>query len=164
MTWSARIQTALDERRQADAFRQRRPNAGGNGRWIALDDRRYLNFSGNDYLGLSQREEVIAAWQQGAARYGVGSGGSGHVTGFTHAHHELEQQLADWQGYPRALLFISGFAANQAVVAAMMQADDRILADKLRRPFSLRRSCGVLPTISRRRWRVCLKNRRWVKP
>jgi 8-amino-7-oxononanoate synthase len=131
MTWSARIQTALDERRQADAFRQRRPNAGGNGRWIALDDRRYLNFSGNDYLGLSQREEVIAAWQQGAARYGVGSGGSGHVTGFTHAHHELEQQLADWQGYPRALLFISGFAANQAVVAAMMQADDRILADKL---------------------------------
>jgi 8-amino-7-oxononanoate synthase len=74
---------------------------------------------------------VIAAWQQGAARYGVGSGGSGHVTGFTHAHHELEQQLADWQGYPRALLFISGFAANQAVVAAMMQADDRILADKL---------------------------------
>ncbi|KQN47648.1 8-amino-7-oxononanoate synthase [Serratia sp. Leaf50] len=131
MSWNARIEIALDQRRQASAFRRRQPNAGGNGRWLAHDGRRYLNFSGNDYLGLSQHADLIAAWQQGAARFGVGSGGSGHVTGFSATHQQFEVQLAEWQGYRRALLFISGFAANQALLAAMLQAEDRILADKL---------------------------------
>ncbi|HAT1618304.1 TPA: aminotransferase class I/II-fold pyridoxal phosphate-dependent enzyme, partial [Raoultella ornithinolytica] len=90
-----------------------------------------LNFSSNDYLGLSQHPQIIAAWQQGAARYGVGSGGSGHVSGYSEAHRELEESLADWLGYPRALLFISGFAANQALITALLARDDRIVADRL---------------------------------
>ncbi len=51
----------------------------------------------------------------------MGSGGSGHVSGYTTAHQALEEALADWLGYPRALLFISGFAANQAVITALME-------------------------------------------
>ncbi|CAI0833429.1 8-amino-7-oxononanoate synthase [Serratia ficaria] len=131
MNWQRRIEDALDERRQSAAYRRRQVNQGGNGRQILLDGERYLNFSGNDYLGLSQDAQVIAAWQQGAQQYGVGSGGSGHVTGFCTAHQALEQRLAEWLGYPRALLFISGYAANQALLAALLQADDRILADRL---------------------------------
>ncbi|MNG59710.1 8-amino-7-oxononanoate synthase [compost metagenome] len=131
MSWQQRIEQALEERQQNAAYRRRQVNQGGNGRHIQLNGERYLNFSGNDYLGLSQDPQVIAAWQQGARQYGVGSGGSGHVTGFCAAHQALEQQLAEWLGYPRALLFISGYAANQALLAALMQADDRILADRL---------------------------------
>ncbi|MGN7971115.1 8-amino-7-oxononanoate synthase [Serratia sp. 22264] len=131
MSWQQRIEQALEERWQNAAYRHRQVNQGGNGRHIQLGGERYLNFSGNDYLGLSQDPQVIAAWQQGARQYGVGSGGSGHVTGFCAAHQALEQQLAEWLGYPRALLFISGYAANQALLAALMQADDRILADRL---------------------------------
>ncbi|PWC11249.1 8-amino-7-oxononanoate synthase [Brenneria corticis] len=131
MSWQQRIALALEQRRQDDAYRTRRANQGGNGRWLTQDGRRYLNFSSNDYLGLSRHPEIIHAWRQGAQRYGVGSGGSGHVTGYTDAHETLEQQLAEWQGYPRALLFISGYAANQAVVAALTQAGDSILADRL---------------------------------
>ncbi|MBX4372902.1 aminotransferase class I/II-fold pyridoxal phosphate-dependent enzyme, partial [Mycobacterium tuberculosis] len=63
-----------------------------------------------------QPPAIIAAWQQGATRYGVGAGGSGHVSGYSEAHRALEEALADWLGYPRALLFISGFAANQALI------------------------------------------------
>ncbi|HHY0765680.1 TPA: aminotransferase class I/II-fold pyridoxal phosphate-dependent enzyme, partial [Klebsiella pneumoniae] len=85
----------------------------------------------NDYLGLSQHPAIIAAWQQGATRYGVGAGGSGHVSGYSEAHRALEEALADWLGYPRALLFISGFAANQALIAALVEKDDRIVADRL---------------------------------
>ena len=118
MSWPQRIEQALAERRLNAAYRRRQTTEGGNGRQIRLGDRLYLNFSGNDYLGLSQDARVIAAWQQGAQRYGVGSGGSGHVTGFCAAHQALEEQLAEWLGYPRALLFISGYAANQAVLAA----------------------------------------------
>lgn len=131
MSWQQRIEQALEERRQSASYRRRLANEGGNGRQIQLGGERYLNFSGNDYLGLSQDAQVIAAWQQGAQRYGVGSGGSGHVTGFSAAHQALEQQLAEWLGYPRALLFISGYAANQALLTALMQADDRIFADRL---------------------------------
>lgn len=131
MSWQQRLEQALEERRQSASYRRRLANEGGNGRQIQLGGERYLNFSGNDYLGLSQDAQVIAAWQQGAQRYGVGSGGSGHVTGFSAAHQALEQQLAEWLGYPRALLFISGYAANQALLTALMQADDRIFADRL---------------------------------
>ncbi|EHT11566.1 8-amino-7-oxononanoate synthase [Raoultella ornithinolytica] len=131
MSWQQRIDQALSERRQADAFRRPQPVAQGAGRWLIREDRRWLNFSSNDYLGLSQHPQIIAAWQQGAARYGVGSGGSGHVSGYSEAHRELEESLADWLGYPRALLFISGFAANQALITALLARDDRIVADRL---------------------------------
>lgn len=131
MTWQGRINSALEERRAADAFRVRRVVENGTGRFLTRDGQTFCNFSSNDYLGLSQHPALIRAWQQGAARYGVGSGGSGHVSGYTTAHQALEEELADWLGYPRALLFISGFAANQAAIAALMGKEDRIVADRL---------------------------------
>lgn len=131
MNWQSKIEQGLQQRRDTAAYRSRQVNEGANGRWLQSGERRYLNFASNDYLGLSQDPDVIAAWQQGAQRYGVGSGGSGHVTGYSRPHAQLEHQLAHWLGYPRALLFISGYAANQAVLAALTAADDRILADKL---------------------------------
>ncbi|YCI80547.1 8-amino-7-oxononanoate synthase [Enterobacteriaceae bacterium] len=131
MSWQARIDEALEQRRQHGLLRTRTASQQGSGRWRVQDGRRWRNFASNDYLGLSQHPAAIAAWQQGAARYGVGSGASGHVTGYSEAHAGLEQALADWLGYPRALLFISGFAANQAVIAALAHKHDRIVADRL---------------------------------
>lgn len=131
MSWQQKIDAALSERRSADALRRRHAVSQGAGRWLIADGCKYLNFSSNDYLGLSQHPQVIRAWQQGAERFGVGSGGSGHVSGYTTAHQAFEEELADWLGYPRALLFISGFAANQALIAALMAKEDRIIADRL---------------------------------
>lgn len=131
MSWQQRIDAALSERRAADALRSRQTVAQGAGRWLTVGERRFCNFSSNDYLGLSQHPAVVRAWQQGAERYGVGSGGSGHVSGHTVAHQALESELAEWLGYPRALLFISGFSANQAAIAALTGKEDRIVADKL---------------------------------
>ncbi|EOI3577966.1 8-amino-7-oxononanoate synthase [Cronobacter turicensis] len=131
MTWQARIDTALRAREASQSLRRRvvcTPAAGGA---LVHQGVRYRNFSGNDYLGLSQHPTLIAAWRQGAETFGVGSGASGHVSGYSGAHQSLENALAQWLGFDRALLFISGFAANQAVVAALMQQPDRILADRL---------------------------------
>lgn len=149
MSWQQRIDAALSERRAAQTLRQRQPLAQGAGRWLDDGERRYLNFSSNDYLGLSQHPRVVTAWQAGAARYGVGSGGSGHVSGFTHAHRALEEELAEWLGYPRALLFISGFAANQAVITALMGKPDRIVADRLSHA-SLLEAASLSPAVLRR--------------
>lgn len=131
MTWQQRIEQQLAQRRADDSFRTRQVNERGSGRFLVSSGRRHLNFSSNDYLGLSQHPDVIRAWQKGAEEYGVGSGGSGHVTGYGEAHKQLEDELCDWLGYPRALLFISGFAANQAAIAALAQKQDRIIADRL---------------------------------
>ena len=66
MIWQEKIDAALDARRVADALRRRYPVAQGAGRWLVADDCQYLNFSSNDYLGLSHHPQIIRAWQQGA--------------------------------------------------------------------------------------------------
>ena len=131
MSWPQRIDNALSARREQGLWRTRQVRHPGTERMFSNGHQQWLNFASNDYLGMSQHPAVIRAWQAGAARYGVGSGGSGHVTGYTRAHAELETSLSGWLGYPRALLFISGFAANHAVISALMQQGDRLLADKL---------------------------------
>jgi len=131
MSWSQDIEQALVTRRASDGWRQRLCVTEQQVREIALDGRRYRHFSSNDYLGLSQHPAVIRAWQRGAELAGAGAGASGHVTGYSRYHAQLEEQLADWLGYSRALLFISGFAANQAVIHLLAGKADRIIADKL---------------------------------
>ncbi|EKM0372133.1 8-amino-7-oxononanoate synthase [Cronobacter turicensis] len=131
MTWQARIDTTLRAREASHSLRRRVVCTPAPGGALVHQGVRYRNFSGNDYLGLSQHPTLIAAWRQGAETFGVGSGASGHVSGYSGAHQSLENALAQWLGFDRALLFISGFAANQAVVAALMQQPDRILADRL---------------------------------
>ena len=131
MSWQQRVDDALTARRATDTLRRRYVVSQGAGRWLVANGRQYLNFSSNDYLGLSQHPQIIRAWQQAATRFGVGSGGSGHISGYSVAHQALEEELAQWLGYPRALLFISGFAANQAVITALIKKTDRIVADRL---------------------------------
>ncbi|WP_099140771.1 8-amino-7-oxononanoate synthase [Xenorhabdus kozodoii] len=130
MNWPDFLSRRLAERQGTSLWRHRQV-CHSDGRLLSTADGQYLNFSSNDYLGLSQHPQIIAAWQQGARQYGVGSSGSGHVTGYTAAHHTLEQQLAEWLGYSHALLFISGYAANQGVIAALMEREDSIIADRL---------------------------------
>ena len=149
MTWQQKIDDALAARRAADALRRRQAVSQGAGRWLQTGDRQYLNFSSNDYLGLSHHPQIVRAWQQGAERFGVGSGGSGHVSGYSIAHQALEDELAQWLGYSRALLFISGFAANQAVITALMGKQDRIVADRLSHA-SLLEAASLSPAALRR--------------
>lgn len=131
MSWPQRISGALSERRSSASLRTRQANTLGNGRIFSANGREYLNFSSNDYLGLSHHPQITEAWQKGATQFGVGSGGSGHVTGYSRAHQAFEEQLADWLGFERALLFISGYSANQAVISALAQKTDTLIADKL---------------------------------
>ncbi|WP_337154819.1 8-amino-7-oxononanoate synthase [Proteus terrae] len=132
MSWQTYLNEQLNVRRNTPLWRKRKVIKQADGRFlITTSGEKYLNFSGNDYLGISQHTDVIKAWQQGADEYGVGSGGSGHITGFTQAHAQLEQHLADWLGYDNALLFSSGYSANQGVISALLEKDDAIIADKL---------------------------------
>jgi 8-amino-7-oxononanoate synthase len=82
-----------------------------------------LAFCSNDYLGLANHPAVVAAWQEGAERYGVGSGASHLISGHSEAHEALEDQLVTLMqpqfGPCRTLFFGSGYTANLAVVPAL---------------------------------------------
>jgi len=114
------LTSALAAREAEGLRRQRQVLESGQGRHIRVQGREYLNFSGNDYLGLAARPELVAAWQQGLARWGAGSGASPLVTGYSRAHAELEETLAEWLGVEAVLLFSTGFAANQAVLKSLL--------------------------------------------
>ncbi|WP_299494297.1 8-amino-7-oxononanoate synthase [uncultured Shewanella sp.] len=91
----------------------------------------YVNFSSNDYLGLSREPAVVQALYQGALKYGVGSTASPLVTGYSPAHSRLEQRLCELTGHEAAILLCSGFAANNALVKTLFDKSSRVIADKL---------------------------------
>lgn len=125
------LQTGLNERAQQGLLRQRQILQSGQGRYITLNDRRYLNFSSNDYLGLAAQPFLIKAWQEGLDRWGVGAGASPLVTGYTEVHAKLEQTLAEWLQVESVLLFSTGFGANQAVIKALLQKEHIQYQDRL---------------------------------
>ena len=96
-----------------------------------MDGERLLSFCSNDYLGLANDARILAAFKQGAERYGVGSGASHLVSGHSSAHHALEEELAAFVGAPRALLFSTGYMANLGVVSALLGRGDTACEDKL---------------------------------
>ena len=118
-------------RARAGLERRTREITAREGIAIEVDGQVLRNFCGNDYLGLSQHPEVIAAMQECAAWRGVGAGASHLVCGHYREHRELEEAIAQWQGYPRALLLGSGYLANLAVVQALLREGDLCVQDKL---------------------------------
>lgn len=93
---------------------------------VTVDGRQILAFASNDYLGLANHPQIIAALQRGAAEYGVGSGASHLISGHSTAHAQLELALAEFLAphlpNPRALYFGSGYLANLAILSSLTAA------------------------------------------
>jgi 8-amino-7-oxononanoate synthase len=121
----------LQSLNQQSLYRRRRVVESPQSVLMQLDGRQVVNFCSNDYLGLANHPEVIAAFKRGVDQYGVGSGSAHLICGHSHAHHALEDELAAFTGRERALLFSTGYMANLGVISALVGRGDSVLEDRL---------------------------------
>ena len=90
-----------------------------------------LDLCSNDYLALRDNPEVVRAVKEALENYGLGSGASQLVSGYTKAHTELEEYLSKFKGTPSCVLFGSGYLANLGTIQALVGEGDLILSDEL---------------------------------
>lgn len=102
---------------------------------VRVDGRPMLAFCSNDYLGLAAHPAIVAALQEGAARYGAGSGASHLISGHSRAHVDLEERLAGFMSphleATRAVSFCTGYMANLAVLSALAGRDAAVFSESL---------------------------------
>ncbi len=108
-----------------------RAEPAGQGVRAIVDGTAVLSFCSNDYLGLAHHPAVTDAFIASAREHGVGSGASHLITGHQREHHALEEDLADFTGRPRALLFSTGYMANLGLAGALIGRSGLIVGDRL---------------------------------
>nr|WP_193570555.1 8-amino-7-oxononanoate synthase [Luteibacter yeojuensis] len=115
------MESARAAREQAGLLRRARTcDALGSRRFVR--GKTLTDFCGNDYLGLAGHRDLVAALSRTAAAEGVGTGAAHLVSGHRGEHAALEEELADWTGRERALLFSTGVMANLGALQALLGA------------------------------------------
>ncbi len=117
----------------------------GDASHVAIAGRSYINFSSNDYLGLSRHPSLIARSQEWAGRWGAGAGASRLVTGSLEPYAAVEAKIARLKGTESALVMASGWQANASVLPALfhrdtLDAEALVFTDKLNHA-SLHQGC-----------------------
>lgn len=130
-SWAASVAGHHRDLRHSGLWRERKTLESAQSVVVALNGGGLLNFSSNDYLGLANNEHLKQAACAAVSEWGVGSGASHLVCGHSQPHHLLEQNLAEFVGAERAILFSNGYLANLAIGSAFLNNGDLFLHDKL---------------------------------
>ncbi|PSR24843.1 MAG: 8-amino-7-oxononanoate synthase [Sulfobacillus benefaciens] len=103
----------------------------GNAPLIEKNHNQYINVSSGNYMGMAQHPQVIKVAQQSLEQYGLSSGGSPLVCGYSTEQDVLTQRLAQFFETERALVVSSGYLAGLAVIPSLMEDGDTIFSDSL---------------------------------
>ncbi|MEK6528045.1 MAG: aminotransferase class I/II-fold pyridoxal phosphate-dependent enzyme, partial [Nitrospirota bacterium] len=102
-----------------------------SGAEIFINGKRYINFSSNDYLGLSQYHRIIQTAATALRKYGLGSGSSRLISGSYMPHKKLEQRIANFKKTEAALVFNTGYSANIGIIPALAGTEYTVFSDEL---------------------------------
>jgi len=128
---SLKLQQRLEKQKQSHRYRHRKIIESPQDIHLKIAGESYLNFCSNDYLGLANHPRMIKRQKSALDIYGCGSGASHLISGHTHAHHTLEEELAEFLNVPATLLFSSGYMANMGIINTLLDKNDSLFEDKL---------------------------------
>ena len=122
----------LEEIRAAGLHKAERLISSPQGAHIELHDgRKVLNLCANNYLGLSGRQDLIAAAAEGVKRWGYGLSSVRFICGTQELHKELERQVSGFLGTDDTILYSSCFDANGGLFETLLSAEDAVISDQL---------------------------------
>lgn len=101
------------------------------GTYIKVDGKTLVNFSSNDYLGLTHDPRVIAEAKKALDTYGSGLCGSRYVVGTTVEHVKLEEKIAAWKGKESCIVFTTGYQTLLGTVSALLAKSDDSIEDNI---------------------------------
>ena len=126
------LDARLAEVRSAGLFKEEHPIDSPQGARVELDDGRdVVNLCSNNYLGLADHADVVAAAREALDRWGFGMASVRFICGTQTLHRELEERLATFLGTEAAILFSSCFDANAGLFEALLDDRDAIISDAL---------------------------------
>jgi glycine C-acetyltransferase len=130
--FEARTKAALDELHQAGTYKHLKTVEGPMGATVSLKGiGEVIVLCSNNYLGLANHPEVVAASSDSLVKYGAGTASVRFICGTFNCHHELEESLAEFSGTEAALSYVSCWCANEALIATSVGPGDVILSDEL---------------------------------
>jgi 8-amino-7-oxononanoate synthase len=125
------IDKELDRRREKHQFRKLKSITPLSATDVSINGQRIINFSSNDYLGLSKHPLLKERSIEFANRYGTGSTASRLICGSFDCFDQVEEKLAALKGTEASLILNSGFQANTSVIATLLDPDAIVFSDEL---------------------------------
>ena len=127
----AELRKTLDEIKSAGLYKQERLLDSPQAPHVESGDRDLLNFCSNNYLGLANHPDVIAAAKQSLDANGFGMASVRFICGTQSQHDELESRLSRLLGTDATILFPSCFDANGGVFEVLLDQGDAVISDEL---------------------------------
>jgi len=132
MSLTTRYADTLDEIRAAGLFKSERIITGPQSAEIELaDGRTVLNFCANNYLGLADHPDIIAAAKSALDTHGFGMASVRFICGTQDLHKQLERDIADFFGTEDTILYAACFDANGGLFEPLLDESDAIISDAL---------------------------------
>lgn len=126
------IRATLDGIRTDGLYKDERVIAGPQGALIRVGDgAEVLNFCANNYLGLADHPDVVAAAQKGLQDWGFGLASVRFICGTQSIHKQLERVIAEFLGTEDTILFGSCFDANGGIFETLLTDQDAVISDEL---------------------------------
>ena len=130
--FTARLQAELDEFKRTGVYKRlNHLDAPQSARTVMEGHGDVVILSSNNYLGLCDHPEVVAAGKAGLDKYGAGTGSVRFICGTFTVHRELERALADLVGSEASLTYVSCWNANEGLCATILGEQDVVISDQL---------------------------------
>src|SRR6266567_784138 len=130
-TMREQLNTTLDEIREAGLFKNERQISSPQSSHITAGGKDVLNFCANNYLGLADHPEIVAAAKKAIDDWGFGLASVRFICGTQTLHVDLERRVSEFLGTEDTILYSSCFDANGGVFETLFSAEDAIISDEL---------------------------------